>query len=191
MSVAAGTLIYTSSGLIPAARLGRMRIPPQIAAFNHLRARFEWCRLLAVRAVSVPQLRELRTEAARSLWCTRDHPVFVVGRGYVPAVNVHPGCEVLAGVEQAPPLVDRAFKLGGGGSGGGGVGESTRPAMPGPNASAGGEGVGVPVRRRDWVAKNRALRTGRSHTVLDFQVESCATYLADGVLAHNWPTGVV
>lgn len=172
--VAGGTLIHTEAGLIPAARLARMPKPPRVAGWDHPRARFGWFPLVAVRSIRAHQLREIITEGGRSLWCTHDHPVYVIGRGYVRANTVKPGEELIAGNEPAEQVSDRPFPMGGT------TGETTRPALrPGVN------GAPLPQRRRDWVRRNKPLRTGRSHTVYDFQIRHANNFLADGILAHN------
>ena len=178
--VAGGTLITTEIGELPAARLARMKNPPRVAGWNHIQAHFEWCHLVAVRALRVNQLRELLTESGRSLWCTPDHPVFVIGRGYVPAGTVRPGSEVIAGEHPQAALAERPFPLGAPQPAA--AGEHTRPAVhqPSPHTAE----PALPARRRDWIAANRPLRT-TARTVYDFQVSACNNFLADGILAHN------
>lgn len=193
--VAAATLIHTDQGLVPAARLARMRQPPQVACYRHFEQCFAWCRLLAVRAVQVAELWELRTEGGRSrseggrsLWATGDHPVFVVGSGYLPVSVIKPGSEVVAAEDVPPVLESREFRFPGSSKQ-----ETTRPLpVPAPRSSSeadededdGGAVVPVPVRRKDWVTGNRRMRMNRLITVFDFQTES-GTFVGDGLLLRH------
>lgn len=182
--VAAGTLITTENGLIPAARLARMTQPPRVAAYNHPRQRFEWQPLLAVRALKAPALRELHTYAGRSLWCTPDHPVYVFGHGYIPAAHVRPGMEILAGTDMPGTLQDREFALP---QPQRAVGETTKPATEPPVHYQRTE-TPLPARVPDWITSNtpvRNQRRGETRSVYDFQVQTCRNFLADGILAHN------
>lgn len=184
--VAAGTLITTENGLIPAARLARMPNPPRVAAYSHPRQRFEWQPLLAVRALKAPALRELHTYGGRSLWCTPDHPVYILGKGYVPAARVKRGMELVAGTDMPGALEPRGFPLPTPDPERA-VGESTRPATAPPVHHRRTE-TALPARVPDWVTSNTPVRNQRSgewRTVYDFQVRDCQNFLADGILAHN------
>jgi hypothetical protein len=161
-----------------------MRTPPLIASYNHPHTRFEFNKMLALRVVKVHQLREIITETGRSLWCTPDHPVYVVGRGYVPANTIRPGSEVLAGSDNPTPMYTRQFTLPWLAAA---LKEPTQPNLPppAPGQRPAPEINRLPTRQRDWVRANRAVRTDRHHTVYDFQVANVPNFVADGILVHN------
>lgn len=191
--IAGGTLILTEHGEIPAARLARMRNPPRVAAWNHTGTRYEWRHLRAVRALRLHTLREIETEGRRSLWCSHDHPVYVIGRGYIHARHVNPGDEVIAAAERQPHVQQRSFnpfpatsgaphQTPGRAAGGMGPGQSTRPAT---NPTGRQGEPATPERRRDWVRINRTLPSRSTKVVYDFQVEGLGNFVADGILTHN------
>lgn len=182
--VVAGTLIHTTSGLIPAARVGRMRTPPDIAAYSHIRQQFEFHPLLALRENKVHQIREIKTEGGRSLWCTSGHLIYSPGRGYTPAVTLRPGAEVIAADDAPAPLETRPFRLPWLNR----PREDTRPAIPPPAPeipTPREEPAPLPLRHRDWVYTNRPVRGSTVWTVYDFQVQRCGNFVADGLLTHN------
>lgn len=183
--VAGGTLITTATGLVPAARLARMRTPPALITYDHTAVRFTPNTLLAVRAVRVPHLREVITESGRSLWCTPDHPVYAIGRGYQPAHTLRAGNEILAATENPEPHHTRAFMLPW--LQGKSPGElptqpsvqAPPPAPPRPPAPT------MPRRQRDWIRAVRAVKLSGPTVAYDFHVEHWPNYIADGVLVHT------
>lgn len=187
--VAAGTLITTTTGVVPAARLARMRTPTSLVTYNHTMVRFEANRLMAVRATRVHHLRELITESGRSLWCTPDHPIWAVGKGYRPAHSLRPGHEILAASDAPNPMHTRAFQLPW--LRGGNIHDlPTQPSVQAPPpAPPRAPQPTLPARSRDWIRTNRAVRLDRPPTAYDFQAAVWPNYIADGMLVHSSHTG--
>ena len=66
-----------------------------VLAYNHEASRAEMRRILDYEVHPSRELVEIETEDGHTLRCTVDHPVWVEGRGYVPAGDVVEGDEVL------------------------------------------------------------------------------------------------
>lgn len=84
--------VLTRLGLVAAKDLRREE---EVLSYNHHTKVKEWKRALVSMTPSQPCV-ALRTRSGLELWCTFNHPVFVVGRGYVWAGTVQPGEKVLA-----------------------------------------------------------------------------------------------
>lgn len=97
--VAAGTLITTRRGLVPI---------EQVTTIDEVLTRRGWRPVICAGRTgdSVPVV-TVRTASGRALTCTHDHPVFVVDRGFVRAVDLDPMSDRLLAWDQ-PPLVSTA-----------------------------------------------------------------------------------
>lgn len=88
-------LVRTNLGLQTIEEVVRAREATHVLAFDHESGRAEMRPILDYEVHPSRELVEIETEDGHVLRCTIDHPVWVVGRGYVPAGEVADGDEVL------------------------------------------------------------------------------------------------
>lgn len=168
--VTAATMILTEDGEIRADDLAVMNNPPRVASWNHIHARMEWQPVLAKRWRHAHVIREIRTENKTRLQVTPEHPVYVVGRGYIPAADVRRGDELLsAALPQPAALEQRRFAA----------------AWPAPTPPRQDCQPPCPVRVSTWVTSNKRPRSNPKRVVYDFQVQQNRNFIADGILVHN------
>jgi hypothetical protein len=91
----ADQLVLTDLGLQPIEVVVRERAASQILAFDHDTGQAVFRRILDFETHPARDLVEIETEDGQVLRCTLDHPVWVEGRGYIPAGDVRPDDVVL------------------------------------------------------------------------------------------------
>ena len=89
-----GVRVLSSAGWLPIGQIVDQRMPVRIASWNHERNCIEWKPILAYeKHVGRPCI-TIRTSGGRTIECTRNHPIYVPGRGYIPAEEVTVGTEL-------------------------------------------------------------------------------------------------
>ncbi|TXH16116.1 MAG: hypothetical protein E6R03_06030, partial [Hyphomicrobiaceae bacterium] len=82
--------ILTDEGWLPIGAIVEARMPVRVAGYNHATGRTEWQGIEAYERNPGDEIIEISCEGA-SLRCTRDHHVFIQGRGYARADSVKKG----------------------------------------------------------------------------------------------------
>lgn len=85
------TRIFTRSGSMQIADFFRLQKHPQVLSWNHETRRAEWRDVEGVRKITERKVVEVATRSGRTVRCTPEHRIFVVGRGYVPARSLQAG----------------------------------------------------------------------------------------------------
>lgn len=83
--------LQTDRGLLPIQEIVRRRLPVRVRSFNHDAGREEWRPIEAHEQNAPRPTYLLTTRAGRIIELTGEHPVYVVGRGYVHAAKLRPG----------------------------------------------------------------------------------------------------
>lgn len=100
------TQLLTAAGPLSIGDIVEKRIACEVASFNHLTGLIEYRSVSAYYRSPPASLIEIGLADGRVIRCTDEHPVFVVGKGYVPAATVQECDEVLAD-EDVPVLRSR------------------------------------------------------------------------------------
>lgn len=100
----AGTLIRTEIGNMGIEKLCAMPNPPRVAGYDHREGCVVWCDIEASRVIQSEELIEITTQQGRSVVATADHPVYVIGSGYVEAGALRHGDKLIAIKEDLPGM---------------------------------------------------------------------------------------
>lgn len=88
----AGTMVSTPKGSVP---IEKISVGDKVFAFDHLRGKVVTSDVIATKPRASDDIFEVRTTQGHSFQCTGDHPVFIAGRGYIPASAMGPGDRVI------------------------------------------------------------------------------------------------
>lgn len=91
----AETLIATENGPLQIGEIVDGRLPVRVACFDHEADEVTFSAITEYEKSPGRSLIEIETSSGAVVRLTEDHPVFVSGRGYIPAADVRPGDEVL------------------------------------------------------------------------------------------------
>lgn len=94
----AGTMVSTPNGLIP---IERITSGQKVFAFDHSRDTVVTSLVIATKTREAAELYEIHTSEGHSFICTGNHPVFIAGRGYIPAAQLGAGDTILCEGRQA------------------------------------------------------------------------------------------
>lgn len=83
--------VLTDRGERPIGEIVRSGMPVRVASYNHETASMEWQPVLNFMESPGKTILRLTTSSGLVLRCTEDHPIYVVGKGYVGAVHVGAG----------------------------------------------------------------------------------------------------
>jgi predicted phage terminase large subunit-like protein len=95
-----GERVLTDSGWLPIEHIVRDRLPVRIAGFDHGQNQLIWQNIVEYESNPGREIVRIDFDGG-SFKCTADHPVFVEGRGYIPAAIVQAG-EILRTVPGMP-----------------------------------------------------------------------------------------
>lgn len=95
LCLAPGTLLQTDRGLLPIEQIVSERTQTRVLSFNHELGTHEFRDVLEFEETPGRPCVTLTTSSGKALTCTTDHPVFVVGKGYIEAATVAVGDKVL------------------------------------------------------------------------------------------------
>lgn len=91
----AGTLVDTEKGKIAIDDLCHLQEKPRVLSYNHEENILEYKRIRAVAKQSKAGTVVLTTAGGTRIEATPDHPIYVVGKGYVQAQSIAPGQQVI------------------------------------------------------------------------------------------------
>lgn len=99
------TQVTTDAGRLPIGEIVERRLPVRVLAFDHARTASRWQSIEAYEESKGRAAVRVTLSDGRSIDATTDHPFYVVGKGYVPAEQLHDGDEVLTDEPQLSLLV--------------------------------------------------------------------------------------
>lgn len=138
------TLVHTAEGQVPIADLvyRPATARPLVLSFDHATQSPCWRRISAVSSRVADGLVEISTVNGHTIRCTHDHPIYVPGRGYVPAalLRPHDPLSVVRAPETSPSQDVRGL-LRGQPPSAGPAGLRAMPAAVSPHALRGDEGA--------------------------------------------------
>jgi len=94
------TLIETSDGQIAIKKIVENQLQTTVTGYNHVTGKVQQDRIIRYDKNPPKQMLSIKTKSGREIVLTDDHPVFVIGRGYIPSSEVKSGDRLLCRVQQ-------------------------------------------------------------------------------------------
>lgn len=88
----AGTMVSTPTGTMP---IEQISVGQKVMAFDHSQGKVVTSCVIATKSSEAEELYEIHTSEGHSLTCTGNHPIFIAGRGYIPAAQLGAGDTIL------------------------------------------------------------------------------------------------
>jgi predicted phage terminase large subunit-like protein len=97
-------MVTTEIGNIAIEELCAISSPPRVAGYDNSKRCVVWCDIEASRVIESRELVEITTGQGKRLLATADHPVYVIGSGYVAAGELKYGDQIIAIKEDLPGM---------------------------------------------------------------------------------------
>ncbi|MGL5715240.1 MAG: phage terminase large subunit, partial [Paraclostridium sp.] len=76
-------------------RISDIKVGDLVKCYDHEKSKFRFRKVLATKCTMTDRLIKIKDNSGSEIICTTNHPIFVVGKGYVPAIELKKGCELI------------------------------------------------------------------------------------------------